>query len=454
MSLDRLLERYATMSTINRPESATNLWVNSVGLGSLLLVLPLVGYTGLDPVQQVLVVMLSAVAPVILLDLCVRRIHRRDSAGLIWSGRRPVSLTRVGVKLVGMWATLALIGICYWAFPEYSKPLYQPFWEVLAQYGPLVALLAIPYFLVIDAHMRDPHDGYWHFGSLVLGARGTVSRSAVFNHLAGWTIKGYFLPLMFSYLAGQVSGFHLDLVRVLHQSTFLNFFDVTMDLIFLVDLVFATAGYTLMLRVLDSHVRWAEPTAIGWLVAIVCYEPFWNPIASDYLMYHGPVNWISWLAAYPALQILWGSAILFLMMVYASGGVSFGCRFSNLTNRGIITSGPFRFTKHPQYISKNLSWWLFTIPWINPSSPALAIKQCLLLAGVNGIYYLRAKTEERNLRSDPVYAAYCDYIDQHGLFAHIRRFLGRSVAPPRATPQLSGSRPIELLPSAGYLRGH
>src|SRR5581483_3302481 len=85
------------------------------------------------------------------------------------------------------------------------------------------------------------------------------------------------------------------------------------ELIFLVDLVFATAGYTLMLRLLDSHLRWAEPTAIGWLVAIVCYEPFWNPIASEYLMYHGPVNWISWLAGFPVLQVVWGSTILFLM---------------------------------------------------------------------------------------------------------------------------------------------
>jgi protein-S-isoprenylcysteine O-methyltransferase Ste14 len=453
MSLDPWAERYATMSALNRPESATNLWVNGAGLGSLLLVLPLIGYSGLDPVQQVLVIMLAAVAPIVLLDLCVRRIHLRETAGLIWRSERSMNVARVGVKLVGMWATLALIGICYWAFPEYSRPLYQPFWRALGQYGPWVALLAIPYFFVIDAHMREPHDGYWHFGSWVLGGRENVSRDVIFNHLAGWTIKGYFLPLMFSYLAGQVPNFHADFIRILDQSTFLNFFDVTMDLIFLVDLVFATAGYTLMLRLLDSHLRWAEPTAIGWLVAIVCYEPFWNPIASEYLMYHGPVNWISWLAGFPVLQVVWGSTILFLMTVYAWGGVSFGCRFSNLTNRGIITSGPFRFTKHPQYISKNLSWWLFTIPWINPASPALAIKQCLLLAGVNGIYYLRAKTEERNLRHDATYAAYCDYIDKHGLFASIRRFLSKMIGPARARADRPGSRPVELFPSAGYLRG-
>ncbi len=455
MSLDGSFERHATMSTTTRPESATNLWINSVGLCSLLVTLPLVGYSGLDSVQQVLTVMLAAATPIVLLDLWLRRIHHRESAGLIWSGKRPINLVRVGVKLVGMWATLALIGGCYWAFPEYSKPFYQPFWSVLAQYGPWLAILAIPYFALIDAHMREPRDGYWHFGSLVLGNHDAISKSAVRNHLAGWIIKGYFLPLMFSYLVGQVPGFHVDLVRVLNQSTFLNFFDAAMDLIFIVDLVFAVAGYALMLRILDSHLRWAEPTAIGWLVAIVCYEPFWNPIASGYLNYHGPVNWISWFAGFPVIQVAWGCAILFLMTIYVWGGVSFGCRFSNLTNRGIITSGAFRFTKHPQYISKNVSWWLFTIPWINPSSPALALKQCLLLLGVNGIYYLRAKTEERHLRNDPVYAAYCEYIDKHGFFAHIRELLRRMhLAPSKAAPELPDSRPIELFPFQGSLRGH
>ena len=34
----------------------------------------------------------------------------------------------------------------------------------------------------------------------------------------------------------------------------------------------------------------------------------------------------------------------------------FSFRFSNLTHRGIITSGPYRFTKHPSYVSKNIAW--------------------------------------------------------------------------------------------------
>lgn len=446
------------MSKVTRPDSATNFWINSVGFGSLLLALQLIGYYHLDPIHQVVVALLATVVPIILLDLYVTRVHFRESTGLVWSGVRSINWTRVGIKLVGLWATLTLLGISYWAFQEYSKPFYQPFWRLLAQFGPWAAAAAIPYFFLIDARMREPHDGYWHFGMLVLGRFDEISRSATVNHLAGWIIKGFFLPLMFSYLAGQIPGYHADLVRFLRDVTFLNFFDATLDLIFVVDLVFATAGYILMVRILDSHLRWAEPTAVGWLAAIICYEPFWNPIASGYLMYHGPVNWSSWLSPYPVLQLVWGSAIILLLSVYVWAGVGFGCRFSNLTHRGILTSGAYRFTKHPQYISKNLSWWLISVPWINPSSPAAAIKQCLLLAGVSAIYFLRAKTEERNLRRDPVYAAYCQYIDSHGLFQRLRRlFAGGNVEVPRAAGprlrDLPAPRSGEFSPDAAYPRG-
>jgi hypothetical protein len=407
---------------MTRPASATNLWINSVGFISLLLILPLVGYSNLETDNQAVVALLAAVVPIILLDIYFTRVQLRESAGLVWSGARSVNWIRVGVKLVGLWATLTLLGICYWAAsPEYSRPLYQPFWRMLARYGPWAAGVAIPYFFLIDARMRDPRDGYWHFGSLVLGRFDEISRSAIAEHLSGWAIKGFFLPLMFSYVVWNIPGYNADLIHFEIDHTFLNFFGATVDLIFVVDLVFGAAGYILMVRILDSHLRWAEPTAIGWFVAIICYEPFGFRTGTENFTDPGMV--IPGLSPYPVFQAAWGSVIILLLSIYSWATVAFGCRFSNLTHRGIVTSGPYRFTKHPAYITKNISWWLILVPSINPSNPVTAIKQCLVLAGVNGIYYLRAKTEERNLRRDPVYIAYCEYIDRHGLFQWLRRLL-------------------------------
>ena len=41
-----------------------------------------------------------------------------------------------------------------------------------------------------------------------------------------------------------------------------------------------------------------------------------------------------------------------------------GPRFSNLTHRGILTHGPYAWSKHPAYLSKNLFWWLSSLPFL------------------------------------------------------------------------------------------
>ena len=160
---------------------------------------------------------------------------------------------------------------------------------------------------------------------------------------------------------------------------------------------------------------------LGWIVAVVCYEPFWTLIGRQYLHYGSSLSWGSWLSNEPLMYGVWGTAILVLTAVYVWATVIFGGRFSNLTNRGIITSGPYRYTKHPAYISKNITWWLISVPFVVTESAAASLKQCLLLLMVNGIYYLRAKTEERHLMRDPDYASYARWIDANGWL----RFLNR-----------------------------
>ncbi len=58
-----------------------------------------------------------------------------------------------------------------------------------------------------------------------------------------------------------------------------------------------------------------------------------------------------------------GAWLVFLTGVYAWATVAFGFRFSNLTDRGIITNGPYAWTKHPAYVSKNLFWWFAVLPF-------------------------------------------------------------------------------------------
>lgn len=92
--------------------------------------------------------------------------------------------------------------------------------------------------------------------------------------------------------------------------------------------------------------------------------------------------------------------VLICFAVYTWATLAFGLRFSNLTNRGIIDHGPYRYVRHPAYISKSIAWWAefggrFSSPW----HPIVMLLFC-------GVYGLRALSEERHLSADPEYRAY------------------------------------------------
>src|SRR3546814_3065843 len=92
--------------------------------------------------------------------------------------------------------------------------------------------------------------------------------------------------------------------------------------------------------------------------------------------------------------------------------VAFGLRFSNLTHRGILTHGPYALSRHPAYLAKNLFWWCATLPFLTTGSLVDAARNTLILAAVSGVYYWRAKTEEKHLKADPDYVAYWEWMER------------------------------------------
>jgi protein-S-isoprenylcysteine O-methyltransferase Ste14 len=282
-----------------------------------------------------------------------------------------------------------------------------------------VGLLVPFYFIWADSRVAEPRDEFVQFGLLVCGRWREVDPSVIKRHLLGWTVKAFFLPLMSVYLSDELSHLYAA-VRSYGVMNVIRF-DTWFHVSYTIDLLFCVIGYTATTRLLDSHMRSVEPTMLGWVAALICYQPFYSVIGRFYLQYEGNLYWDSWLQPWPLLQTAWGGAIILLSMIYALCTVAFGLRFSNLTHRGIITGGPYRLTKHPAYLSKNLSWWLISVPFVLTPDVLASLRHCALLLLLNGVYFLRARTEERHLSIDPVYVAYAQWMNEHGML----RVLGK-----------------------------
>jgi hypothetical protein len=76
------------------------------------------------------------------------------------------------------------------------------------------------------------------------------------------------------------------------------------------------------------------------------------------------------------------------------------------------------------------------------SSPDLVAKGGLLLALKCGIYFARAKAEERLLSEDPAYVLYSEWIAQFGVVAGMRRVLRNMVSGLRGPDNSKGDAPL------------
>lgn len=235
--------------------------------------------------------------------------------------------------------------------------------------------------------------------------------------LMGWVVKAVFLPLMLAWSLAWIA----SAGQMWQGSTFIGAFAAAMALLYAIDTAFGTVGYLSTSERIGAHIRSVDTTALGWLSALACYPPLSVVVLESWLVYKSSADWTAWFAAGSVAAGVWGGAILLLTAIYTWSTVVFGPRFSNLTHRGIITSGPYRWGKHPAYVAKNASWWLISVPFLSHGTLTQTLLHCLALLGVNLIYALRAYTEERHLRRDLDYRNYARWIARHGWLARLRR---------------------------------
>ncbi len=388
---------------------------------------------GFDILNLILCGLAFSSVILILGEIYILKSPWRPRVGLIPRGS--FNPSRIGIKLLAFFVTLAGCVLFYSLLPPDLAQPYHRFVNVFLQAMPFIVAGGAVYIALMDSRFENPHDGLWHFGVFLLGRWKQCDSQSLRIYIQSVFLRAFFIPLMFEFLlslltsvisdpetliakdAGQVmqSGSAGLLICLLRAYFFF----------LVVDVLFATLGYALAFRSLDTDIRSVEPTLLGWVVCMICYAPIFDMVMAPYVfsaLFENP-QWYEWLSGHSAALAVWGAAAIIAMGLEAMTTVNFGMRFSNLTYRGIVTGGLFRFTRHPQYVCKMVNRFLVYMPFLSLHGVAGITVSMISFLAMCIIYFLRARTEENHLSRYPEYVAYANYIEENGIFRWAGRVL-------------------------------
>jgi isoprenylcysteine carboxyl methyltransferase (ICMT) family protein YpbQ len=408
------------------PASVARQWVNLLGLLGLVATTILSLWQGIAPGWIVPIAMIGYALPIIILDHLpeLEFTHLKQCPG--WQ-------TRTLSRTIALYITFVAMLILAWAMPWYQTYFTDGLFNTIASHWIIIgglALVAITpvYLTLCDEEPSEKIDGALAVGAWISGRRDLPGQNqAMVYYALGWLIKFIFIPIMLNFAwdsAETISAWEWPVLTAESLTTPEGFgfvYETAMLLIFFVEYIVVVVGYCCTLKLFNTHIRTTDQSGFGWLACLACYGPLWMALYPAYLAYGNQSYWQGALEHMSTgFIVIWGIAILLLSICYVRCTIAFGLRFSNLTNRGIITNGPYRWFKHPAYLVKNISFWMISVPFIPTAGISEAIRTCLLLLLVNGLYYVRARTEENHLRSDPDYVAYESWMAQNSLFAKLR----------------------------------
>lgn len=317
-----------------------------------------------------------------------------------------------------------------------NTPQHQAWHNIIDFFWKAYLILGFPYIALTRAYKYNPEADKKDYANLVKkcllfvlssfpGQENNKPEFGLNEHKAtmGLAVKLFFAPLMTSFCFNQFPflvsniGYIMDgLINHIANGTYTHklfnkdLLNVSKSFIFSIDVALAWCGYIVSSRWLDNQTQSAEQTLLGWLVCLLSYPPF--QLLGLYFMWPSE-------SAILRFENLWLISFFSLLsilsfFIYTAATIFFGVRFSNLTNRGIIRTGPYALIRHPAYASKNFSWWCVMFPAILLNLETTGIPMVLTmtvgLSVQTWIYYLRAITEERHLSADPQYLEYCKQV--------------------------------------------
>jgi protein-S-isoprenylcysteine O-methyltransferase Ste14 len=335
-------------------------------------------------------------------------------------------------RLTNYAATMAAILLGLWVYSRDDNFLWAEFnvriefqlfgddravstWDLLAWLSALYAVVLIPYYAMRPGYVSDARRMLSYLRLWALAGKqpefGADERRAALC----LALKSFFVPLMLGFLInniGEVIRHWTEIAADDAGTRFAlrlnsSFFFLLLAALYAIDVVIFTFGYLVEARSLRNEIKSVDPTVLGWVSCLICYPPF-NHVGFAFFAWQR-IDGADF--GYPMLEATLAAISVAAIAIFAWSSVALGFRASNLTNRGVVARGPYRWVRHPAYTVKNLAVWISAVPTLTDAfsnsavSNALWILTCLVVWSL--IYVVRAITEERHLlMTDNGYAEY------------------------------------------------
>ncbi len=291
----------------------------------------------------------------------------------------------------------------YITIPFYALQ-YSPskgFFFVKDIHGEVLKITAILYAIYQSVLIAKAKENA-KLAQLLIAIRNKKIKQSDWRNIRYAIVKIFFIPLM---LPSAIIYFKLfiELLQVhqTYESYILWFNQYLFSLVIygvsFITLGFYAFGYLIESEKLKSSVKSVDNTFLGWVVLAICYVPFFIFITQfipfptqDYAFF---IN--------QEITLVVRLFLSFLMIFKMYAVINLGAKCSNLTNRGVVTTGAYQYIRHPHYLAKLLVWWITFLPYLVHHYWAIG---AMVFWSV--VYFLRALTEEIHLSKDSSYKEY------------------------------------------------
>ena len=385
--------------------------------------------TNLSNVQLALVLIFSTTAYLFVSELS--RAPWRSTA----RPKQPLVqlLDRTLTKFLGVIGGVVAMLFAYWLFPEYHTVTQVAY---LQEAIPLVLALIIPAAFILIAYteyrLGEKRDGTYQFGLFLRMRFKAIEWNTFLDGVLEWLVRLIFLSINFFSALYFLSSLRATGSPAL-PDTFVEAVIAIDGIIFALILFAILPGYLFASRLIGTAVKKVDRSWFGWAITLSCYAPLNAAVFGSWVNYaalpqmsdvfRGTPPWEYFTSSTPYALYAVGGMIILTGLFHLWSEALLGIRSANLSSRGVITTGPFRLTKHPVYVSKCIQWAFIYFPFLNAVGVLGNLQSGILFLLVCVLFAARSLAEEKLLAEDPDYVRYALYMDEKGIFAWIGRII-------------------------------